>query len=91
MSESTVLRVSGGSNPQSVASALTHAILAGEQPLLRAIGASAVNQALKACIIASGFLAPHGRTVSWRPGFDTVAGDKEAEISCIVLRPVLDS
>jgi stage V sporulation protein S len=91
VSDSNVLRVSGGSNPQSVASALTHSILAGEQPHLRAIGASAVNQAVKACIIASGFLAPHGRTVSWRPGFDTVPGEKDAEISCITLRPVLDS
>lgn len=88
-SKDHVLRVSGGSNPQSVASALTHALDAGQPVILRAIGASAVNQAVKAGIIASGFLAPKGHTLTFRLGFDTVEGEQQDEISCVKLIPVL--
>jgi stage V sporulation protein S len=70
--EETVLRVSNTSNPQSVASALSHAVYDGRRVTLRAIGAASVNQAFKACAIARGFVAPRGIDLSIRPGFTTV-------------------
>ena len=41
------LRVSASSNPQSVASAIAHAIYDKKEVKLRAVGAGAVNQAVK--------------------------------------------
>ena len=61
----SVIKVSGSSNPQSVGSILARAISAGHIPKMRAIGASAVNQAVKACAIARGFVAPRGLDVSY--------------------------
>lgn len=83
-----VLKVSGGSNPQSVAAAVAHAIYAGQRPIMRAIGASAVNQAVKAGIIAAGFCAPRGHTLYFQLGFDDVTGDTGEKISCVILRAV---
>ena len=45
----SIIKVSGSSNPQSVGSILARAISAGYTPKMRAIGASAVNQSVKAC------------------------------------------
>lgn len=53
-----VVKVSGSSNPQSVGSIVARSVIAGQSPKMRAIGASAVNQAVKACAIARGFVAP---------------------------------
>ena len=55
MSESpddNVLRVSASSNPQSVASAIAHAIYEKGTCRIRAVGAGPVNQAVKAIAIA---------------------------------------
>ena len=66
--EDGVLRVAATSNPQQLASAIAHAVYAGQAPRLRAIGAGAVNQAVKALAIASGYVAPTGRVLSFRTG-----------------------
>lgn len=51
---------------------------------MRAIGAGAVNQAVKACAIARGYVAVRGIDLLVRPGFGTVViNDKE--YSTIVL------
>ena len=55
----SIIKVSGSSNPQSVGSILARAISAGHIPKMRAIGASAVNQAVKACAIARGLSLIH--------------------------------
>ena len=47
-----IVKVSGTSNPQSVGSIVARSVVAGQSPKIRAIGASAVNQASKACDIA---------------------------------------
>ena len=70
--EEAFLRVSGGSNPQSVASAIAHAIYGSNQVKLRAVGASAVNQAVKAIAIARGFVAPRGQDLTCRIGFTSI-------------------
>jgi len=60
-----VIKVSGSSNPQSVGSILARSVTAGHNPKMRAIGASAVNQAAKAAAIARGFVAPRGIDLSF--------------------------
>lgn len=81
--EEPFLRVSASSNPQSVASAIAHAIYDTRKVMLRAVGAGAVNQAVKAIAIASGYVAPRGMTLSCRPGFTTIESH-DGEISAIV-------
>lgn len=83
-----VIKVSGSSNPSSVGSILARAIVAGQTPKMRAIGASAVNQASKACAIARGFVAPRGIDVAFIVAFDDVEGDSGETISSMTWRPV---
>lgn len=77
------LRVSGGSNAQSVGSAIAHALYENPTVKLRAVGASAVNQAVKAIAIARGYVAPRGLDLTCKPGFTTV-DSRDGEISAIV-------
>jgi stage V sporulation protein S len=81
--EEPFLRVSAGSNPQSVASAIAHAIYDKKEVKLRAVGAGAVNQAVKAIAIARGYVAPRGMDLSCIPGFTTIES-RDGEISAIV-------
>lgn len=80
------MRVSKTSPPQKLASAIAQELKA--QPhhpiILRAIGAGAVNQAIKALAIARGFVATGANDLVVRPGFDKAAGD-EQEVTAIVL------
>jgi len=81
--EEQFLRVSAGSNPQSVASAIAHAVYDTRSVKLRAVGAGAVNQSVKAIAIARGYVAPRGFDLSCVPGFTTI-DSREGEISAIV-------
>lgn len=81
--EESILRVSAGSNAQSVASAIAHAIYDDRLVKLRAVGAGAVNQAVKAIAIARGYVAPRGFDLSCIPGFTTIES-REGEISAMV-------
>jgi stage V sporulation protein S len=81
--EEPFLRVSASSNPQSVASAIAHAIYDNRQVKLRAVGAGAVNQAVKALAIARGYVAPRGLDLTVKPGFTTIES-RDGEISAIV-------
>jgi len=81
--EEPFLRVSAGSNPQSVASAIAHAIYEKRAVQVRAVGAGAVNQAVKAIAIARGYVAPRGLDLTCRPGFTTV-DSRDGQISAIV-------
>lgn len=83
-----VLRVAGASNPQQLASAIAHAVYAGQAPKLRAVGAGAVNQAVKACAIAAGYVAPTGRVLSFRPGFENIESH-DGTISSITLQVIV--
>lgn len=82
-SEEPFLRVSAGSNPQSVASAIAHAVYDNRQVKLRAVGAGAVNQAVKAIAIARGYSAPRGLDLTCKPGFTTIES-RDGEISAII-------
>ena len=83
--EDAVLRVKSSSNPQALASALSHAVYDSKKVVLRAIGAGAVNQAIKACAIARGYVAPRGIDLAVRPGFTTVTM-AEGDVSAITLQ-----
>jgi len=78
-----ILRVGAGSSPQSVASAIAHAIYESSSVKLRAVGAGAVNQAVKAIAIASGYTAPRGINLACVPGFQTIPGT-DGDISAMV-------
>ena len=82
------IKVGGSSSPQSVGSIIARSVVNGASPTIRAIGASAVNQATKACAIARGFVAPRGIDLSFIISFDDVAGDNGETISAICFRPV---
>lgn len=83
-----IVKVSGSSSPQSVGSIVARAVVAGQSPKIRAIGASAVNQAAKACAIARGFVAPRGIDLLFTIGFDDIPSDNGDTISAITFRPV---
>jgi stage V sporulation protein S len=81
--EEQILRVSAGSNPQAVASAIAHSIYETRACKLRAVGAGAVNQAVKAIAIARGYTAPRGLDLSCIPGFSSIESH-DGQISAIV-------
>lgn len=82
--EEQILRVTSGANPKDLAAVISHAIYDNHRPVLRAIGAGAVNQAIKACVIARGHVATRGVDLVIRPGFANVNGEN-GEISAITL------
>lgn len=82
--EEQILRVSAGSNPQAVASAIAHSIYETRTCKLRAVGAGAVNQAVKSIAIARGYTAPRGLDLVCIPGFSSIESH-DGTISAIVL------
>ena len=71
------LKVSSKSNPNSVAGAIAGAIRNNEKVEMHSIGAGALNQSVKAVIIARGFLAPLGKNIVIEPAFNEVEIDGE--------------
>ena len=72
-----VLKVSSKSKPNSVAGALSVVIREHREAEIQAIGAGAVNQAIKAIAIARGFVAPTGVELVCTPSFVEVAVDED--------------
>lgn len=72
-----VLKVSTKSNPNSVAGALAGVLRENGKAEIQAIGAGALNQAVKAIAIARGFVAPHGMDLICVPAFIDIAIDGE--------------
>jgi len=72
-----VLKVSGKSNPNSVAGALAGVIRESGTAEMQAIGAGAINQAVKAIAIARGFVAPTGIDLICIPAFTDIEIDGE--------------
>ena len=56
------LKVSSKSNPSSVAGALANVFREKDSVEVQAVGAGALNQAIKAIAIARGFVAPTGKS-----------------------------
>lgn len=70
-----VLRVSATSNPKSVAGALAAVLRERGEAEVQAIGAAAVNQAVKAIAIARGYVAPNGIDLVAVPAFAEIQID----------------
>ena len=81
-----VLKVSSKSNPNSVAGALAGVLRENGSAEIRAIGAGALNQAVKAIAIARGFVAPSGMDLVCVPAFTdiNIEGDQKTAIKLIV-------
>lgn len=64
-----VLKVSTNSRPKAVAGALAAVLRQSNRVELQAVGAGAVNQAVKAIAIARGYVAPNGIDLICIPEF----------------------
>ena len=82
------MRVGAQSNPQSLASAISHALYDNKSVTLRAIGAGAVCQAMKAVAIARGFVGPRGMDIAIVPGWANVTGDRGDALSAMTFKLV---
>ena len=80
------LKVSSKSNPSSVAGALANVFKEKNSVEMQAIGAGALNQAIKAIAIARGFIAPSGKSLVCIPAFADIIidGDERTAIKLIV-------
>lgn len=72
-----ILKVSAQSKPKAVAGALAAVLREQGSAELQAVGAGAVNQAVKAVAIARGFVAPNGIDLVVVPAFAEVIIDGE--------------
>lgn len=72
-----VLKVSANSQPKSVAGALAAVLRGNSRAELQAVGAAAVNQAIKAIAITRGFVAPNGIDLIVVPAFAEIIIDGE--------------
>ena len=80
------LKVSSKSNPNSVAGALANVFRKKGTVEIQAVGAGALNQAIKAVAIARGFVAPSGKNLGGIPAFTdiTIDGEERTAIKLIV-------
>lgn len=72
-----VLKVGADSKPKAVAGALAAVLREKGKVELQAVGAGAVNQAVKAIAITRGFVAPNGIDLVAIPAFTKVMIDGE--------------
>lgn len=81
-----VLRVAADSKPKSVAGALAAVVREKGSAELQAVGAGAVNQAIKAIAIARGYVAPNGIDLITIPAFAEISieGEERTAIKFIV-------
>lgn len=80
------LKVSSKSNPNSVAGALANVFRTNGSVEIQAVGAGALNQAIKAVAIARGFLAPSGKNIVCIPAFTDISidGEEKTAIKLII-------
>ncbi len=81
-----VLKVAADSKPKAVAGALAAVLREKGSVELQAIGAGAVNQAVKAIAIARGYVAPNGMDLIAIPAFTKVEieGEERTAIRFLV-------
>ncbi len=80
------LKVSSKSKPSSVAGALSNVFREKGSVEIQAVGAGALNQAIKAIAIARGFMAPSGKNLVCIPAFTDIKieGVEKTAIKLIV-------
>lgn len=81
-----MLRISTKSNPNSIAGAIAGLVKEKGRAEMQAIGAGALNQAVKAVAIARGFVAPAGVELVCIPAFAdvNVEGEERTGIKIVV-------
>jgi len=72
-----ILKVSSNSDPKSVAGALAAVLREEKKAEIQAIGAGAVNQAVKAIAISRGYVAPNGMDLIMIPAFTEIEIEDE--------------
>ncbi|MFC4354490.1 stage V sporulation protein S [Chryseomicrobium palamuruense] len=80
------LKVSSRSNPNLVAGALVAVIRERGFVEMQAVGAGALNQAVKAIAIARGYVAPSGHDLSCSPAFADIeiGGEERTALKLLV-------
>ena len=81
-----ILKVSSKSSPNSIAGALAGVVRERGSAELQAVGAGAINQAVKAVAIARGFVAPAGVDLICIPAFTDIQinGEEKTALKIIV-------
>lgn len=81
-----LLKVSSKSNPNSVAGAIANSLKDREKVEVQAIGAGAINQAIKSIAIARGYLVPTGKDICCVPSFAEadVEGEEKTAIRLLI-------
>lgn len=82
-----IIKVSSKSTPQKVAGAIASVFRENKKYVeIQAIGAGALNQAVKGLIIARGFVAPTGKNLVCIPAFSDIVidGEERTAIKLIV-------
>ncbi len=83
-----ILKVSSKSNPNSVAGAIANVLRERGNTEIQAIGAGALNQAIKAIAIARGFVAPSGVDLVFVPAFiDVLINNEKRTAIKLILGP----
>ncbi|MCR3923480.1 MAG: stage V sporulation protein S [Firmicutes bacterium] len=72
-----VLKVAAHSNPKAVAGALAAVVREKGKAEIQAVGAGAVNQAVKAIAVCRGFVAPNGIDLVTIPAFAEIMINSE--------------
>jgi stage V sporulation protein S len=87
-----MIKVSANSRTSAVAGAIAGVVREHHRAEVQAIGAGAVNQAMKALILATGYLKNDGIHVSCVPEFaDVTIDDKVRTAIKLVIEPTADS
>jgi stage V sporulation protein S len=87
-----MIKVSANSRTSAVAGAIAGVVREHHRAEVQAIGAGAVNQALKALVLATGYLKNDGIYVSCVPEFaDVTIDDKVRTAIKLVIEPSADS
>lgn len=82
-----IIKVSSKSAPQKVAGAIANLFReASDAVEIQAVGAGALNQAIKSIAIARGYVAPTGKNLVCTPAFSdiTIDGEERTAIKLIV-------
>ncbi len=87
----SVLKVSAKSSPNAVAGALAAVLREREAAEMQAVGAGAINQAIKAVAIARSYLKPGNMDLQCAPAFIDVeiAGKARTGISLAIMRRIV--
>lgn len=87
MREVTTIKVASKSEPKEVAGMIANLVKEEKSIEVQAIGAGAVNQAVKAIAVARGYVAPTGINLSCIPAFVevTVEGEVRTGIKLVLV------